>query len=201
MDVEMPEMDGLEATAVIRVQEKKTDKHVPIIAMTAHAMKGDRERCLEAGMDDYVAKPIRAQQLFQTLQSVLGAPADAVPAAAEGGIDWNQVLHALDNDRELVHCVVDTVLEEAPRLLQTVREAIANADAEAIRTAAHALKGAIHNLGLSPAYTCAFQLEQMGESGDVKNAHKALEALEEAFSQFLSVLSKHQTDPGAGKDD
>jgi CheY-like chemotaxis protein len=71
MDVEMPEMDGLEATAVIRVQEKQTGKHVPIVAMTAHAMKGDRERCLEAGMDDYVSKPIRARQLFDTLETVL----------------------------------------------------------------------------------------------------------------------------------
>jgi CheY-like chemotaxis protein len=70
MDVEMPEMDGLEAAAVIRTQEKKTGRHTPIIAMTAHAMKGDRERCLEAGMDGYVSKPIRARQLFETLRSV-----------------------------------------------------------------------------------------------------------------------------------
>ena len=71
MDVEMPEMDGLEATAVIRVKEKQTGQHVPIIAMTAHAMKGDRQRCLEAGMDDYVSKPIRARQLFETIEAVL----------------------------------------------------------------------------------------------------------------------------------
>ena len=71
MNVEMPEMDGLEATVMIRVQERQTGKHVPIIAMTAHAMKGGRERCLEAGMDDYLSKPIRAQQLFETLESVL----------------------------------------------------------------------------------------------------------------------------------
>ena len=71
MDVEMPEMDGLEATAVIRVKERQTGNHVPIIAMTAHAMKGDRQRCLEAGMDGYVSKPIRARQLFDALRSVL----------------------------------------------------------------------------------------------------------------------------------
>ena len=67
----MPEMDGLDATAVIRRDEEQTGQHMPIIAMTAHAMKGDRERCLEAGMDGYVSKPIRPQQLFETLESVL----------------------------------------------------------------------------------------------------------------------------------
>jgi CheY-like chemotaxis protein len=73
MDVEMPEMDGLEATAVIRVKERQTGTRIPIIAMTAHAMKGDRQRCLEAGMDDYVSKPIRARQLLETMESVLQA--------------------------------------------------------------------------------------------------------------------------------
>jgi CheY-like chemotaxis protein len=91
MDVEMPGMDGLEATAVIRLKERQTGEHMPIIAMTAHAMKGDRERCLEAGMDDYVSKPICAQHLFDILGTVLaGAPtANTAPSestATEGGM-------------------------------------------------------------------------------------------------------------------
>jgi CheY-like chemotaxis protein len=73
MDVQMPELDGYEATAAIRQQESGTARHLPIIAMTAHAMKGDRERCLEAGMDEYVAKPIRAAQLFEIMGRVLGS--------------------------------------------------------------------------------------------------------------------------------
>ncbi len=72
MDVQMPEMDGLEATRAIRQSEESTEKHVPIIAMTAHAMKGDRERCLESGMDAYVAKPVRAKDLFEAITQVLG---------------------------------------------------------------------------------------------------------------------------------
>jgi CheY-like chemotaxis protein len=80
MDVQMPEMDGYEATAAIRAHERETGRHTPIIAMTAHAMKGDRERCLEAGMDAYVPKPIRAQQIFEAIDQVLSrTPAGGTP--------------------------------------------------------------------------------------------------------------------------
>ncbi len=86
MDVEMPEMDGFEATAVIRTQERQKGTHIPIIAMTAHAMKGDRERCVDAGMDDYIAKPIRLQQLAEKLRPVcaaLGRPSAEPHSAAD----------------------------------------------------------------------------------------------------------------------
>ena len=84
MDVEMPEMDGFQATAAIRQREEKSGAHTPIIAMTAHAMKGDRERCLAAGMDAYIAKPIRPPELFQTIEAVVALP-QAVAAEQAGG--------------------------------------------------------------------------------------------------------------------
>ncbi len=87
MDVQMPEMDGFEATAAIRAREQQTGTHIPIIAMTAHAMKGDRERCLEAGMDDYVAKPIRAKQLFETIEALLGHAAEPELRPADAPAD------------------------------------------------------------------------------------------------------------------
>jgi two-component system sensor histidine kinase/response regulator len=74
MDVQMPEMDGFEATSVIRAKEVGTDRHIPIIAMTAHAMKGDRERCLESGMDAYVAKPVRSRELKEAMENVMNSP-------------------------------------------------------------------------------------------------------------------------------
>src|SRR6185436_1699787 len=123
MDVQMPEMDGMEATAVIRAQETRTGGHVPIIAMTAHAMTGDRELCLSAGMDDYVSKPIRATQLFDTLERVLGrrSERELLPTAAtrDDGrlVDFSAALEAVGGDQPLLLVVVQAFLEECPQLM------------------------------------------------------------------------------------
>jgi CheY-like chemotaxis protein len=196
MDVEMPEMDGLEATAVIRVKEKQTGEHIPVIAMTAHAMKGDRERCLEAGMDDYVSKPIRAQQLFDTLESVLGCATTSnlrcrESVVARDEIEWLQVLDAVGGDRDLLRTLVDDVLVEAPRLVQELRDAIEDGNTEVVRTTAHALKGCIGNFGSTPAFERALHMEKMGADENLDEARRALAALEKAMEGFLSAQTEY----------
>ena len=119
MDVQMPEMDGLAATAAIRAREQVSGGHVPIVAMTAHALKGDRETCLEAGMDEYVAKPIRAEQLFAAIEAVISAspprsrrPAGGLPQG--GGVDWSEAIRAVQDNPALLATIVEAALEEIP---------------------------------------------------------------------------------------
>jgi len=214
MDVQMPEMDGFEATAEIRAAGRRTGRHVPIIAMTAHALKGDRERCLEAGMDEYVAKPIHAKQLFETIEAVLAAPAGPTtdegvsdkevtatdakatsPAALASGqgpaLDWPGALAAVGGDREALAGVVEAALEECPARLEALRQAIARQDAPALRLAGHALKGALRYFGQTPVYERAAALEQLGRDGDLEGAPRVLAALEAEMPRLMAALSEH----------
>ena len=153
MDVQMPEMDGLDATRTIRRREELTGVHLPILAMTAHAMKGDRERCLEAGMDDYLMKPIRAEQLFQSLERIGAATAPVSTGtdwnsftATEGDhVDWNQASQAVNEDMELLHQVMQAFQEECPKLLETMREVDRNRRMETVSACrSHAEKRSSH---------------------------------------------------------
>ena len=202
MDVQMPEMDGLEATAAIRGRERQTGQHMPIIAMTAHAMKGDRERCLEAGMDDYIAKPIRAKQLFETIAAALHASPGRTPAPeptpaagrsmpASDAIDWAEALSAVRGDHDLLRAVVQAFLEECPRLLEAMRQAIADGAGPALRLAAHTLKGSLHHFGAQQAFDCARRLEKMGQDGDLAEAAAALADLEAQMTRLCPVLLQY----------
>ena len=118
----MPEMDGLDATRALREREAATGHaRRPVIAMTAHAMAGDRERCLAAGMDNYISKPIRSRELFETIDRTLAAGpvtvADALPDADGVGLDWSVALDTVGGDRQLLGEIIEAFLQEAPRLL------------------------------------------------------------------------------------
>src|SRR5262249_28940333 len=139
MDVQMPDMGGFETTAEIRRREAErgNGRHVPVIAMTAHAMKGDRERCLEAGMDDYVSKPVRAQELFEAIARVLvvgGKRAGDPDPAADAELDRDDLLNRLvGGDAELLKEVVGVFLDSCPAMLAELKQAVDRRDASAVQ--------------------------------------------------------------------
>jgi PAS domain S-box-containing protein len=195
MDVQMPEMDGLEATAVIRARERETGGHVPILAMTAHAMKGDRERCLEAGMDGYISKPIYPQELLAAVDNLLSSSSAAVaerppkPAGSSGEVlDWKVALHHVGGDPELLSYMIGVFLDECPGWLTALRQALASGDPNKVKEAAHRLKGSIAHLGAGRALEAALQLETMAKEGCLSEADKVGARLEHEIEQLTAVL-------------
>jgi signal transduction histidine kinase/CheY-like chemotaxis protein len=192
MDVEMPEVDGIEATVVIRAKEKETHKHLPVIAMTAHAMKGDRERCLEAGMDGYVSKPIRVQELIEIIDStVLGDHKPAVGVSGsidEDVIDWLGVITHLEGDVDLLREIAGMFLAQCPELVARVREAVERGDPVEIERAAHTIKGSVGNFAAKAAFEAAQKLERIGRDGALGEADRARLKLEEELERLKPAL-------------
>jgi CheY-like chemotaxis protein len=188
MDVQMPELDGLEAAARIRRAEAGTGRRVPIVAMTAMAMKGDRERCLAAGMDHYVSKPLNAAELYDALASLRLDPARRAPPR----LNRREVLARVAGDVELLRTLVEMFVESCPEQVEALRQAIARGDAAATRRLAHTLKGALANFGVTDAVAEAFELERMAAEGDLARADagwrrlaETLRGVPEALKQLL----------------
>jgi CheY-like chemotaxis protein len=187
MDVQMPEMDGLEATAQIRAREKSQGRHTPIVALTAHALQGDRERCLAAGMDGYLTKPVRTEELFQALRSV-AAPSN--PEAAEDEVlDLVEMEQRVGSDRVLLGRLVELFDQEGPRLLGELRAALAAGDASRLRLATHCLKGMVGTLGGKAASVEAERLEALAAAGEVARAGRGFAALEQAVARLQTALA------------
>jgi CheY-like chemotaxis protein len=204
MDVQMPEMGGFEATGIIRAKEKETGQHIPIIAMTAHAMKGDRERCLAAGMDGYVTKPIQVRDLLETMQAVLEdhgptepASADAVPSDTGEDFNESEALQRVGGDEALLQELIGLFLEDSPRLLANVRDAIARGDAPKLKIAAHTLKGSAANFGATPTVAAAQALERLAEEGSFTGAAEAATLLEQTVERLRTTLAHRVLEPVA----
>jgi CheY-like chemotaxis protein len=211
MDVQMPVMDGFEAARAIRAQEAGGERRTPIIAMTAHALKGDRERCLEAGMDDYVSKPVNRTTLVAVVNRLVSGapePATAEPetttdpvsssdvqevsrpdGTADCSVDWEAALDAVDGDRELLVSLAALAIEEFPRLMDGIREAVSAGDAPALRFAAHKLKGQLRFFVRTQIADHAYALERQGHDGDLDGVPDSLATLEDAMTRLLADLS------------
>jgi PAS domain S-box-containing protein len=201
MDVQMPDMDGFETTAAIRAHELLTGGHVPIVAVTAYAMKGDCERCLAAGMDGYLPKPIQVHQLLELLRKCEVLPVQTLeishpqeqeecrPLGGEGeAVDRDTLLDRLRGNSELLSELIEIYLSQSPSLLAAAQRALQEKNGKALARAAHSIKGSAGNFLARAALETAGQLEAFAEESDFSRAREALSALEREMQRLDRAL-------------
>jgi len=193
MDVQMPEMDGLEATRLLREREKDAGSHQTVIAMTALVMKGDRERCITAGMDGYLSKPIRLQELDDLLENYAAADRDE-PAGIEpystpqDSVCTEELLERVDGDRDLIGELLGLLRDDYPGQVASMREAIAGRDCATLQKITHTLKGALGNLAATVAARIAGDLEADGKNGNMSHAEVKVDELEAEIDRVVKQL-------------
>ena len=200
MDVQMPEMDGYEATKSIRDKSSKVLNHnIPIVAMTAHAMKGDRELCIDAGMDDYVAKPIDRNELKDALEKYLFGESSqknnedkifSPPASIDESkvFDESDALERLGDDRELLMEIIQVFVEEIPEQILQLKAAFEESDKDKLKRMGHTIKGSAGNLGAIGIQRVALEIENSGDNNDFEKSSNLIEKLESEISNFQKVL-------------
>jgi CheY-like chemotaxis protein len=188
MDVQMPEMGGFEATAAIRARERSTGGHIPIIALTAHVMAGDREQCLAAGMDAFVPKPLRPPELFAVLDQFFPPPERPAAPEPPRQVDGATLLASVGGTPSLLAEVVSVFLTDAPAMLERLRDAARAGNGHAVAAAAHAIKGSVGLFSVGEAFISAGRLEQIAQSGDRPAIDAACADLEKAMAGLTVEL-------------
>jgi PAS domain S-box-containing protein len=203
VDIQMPEMDGLQVAAAVREHELDSGRHLPIIAVTAHAMKGDREKCLAAGMDAYLPKPIHAAALQTLVEELAGSSAPAAintaapppPSATAGHFDFSAALDRLGGDRELLKRQMKFFLSDAPELMTHIRAAVASRDGTSLKLAAHRLKGLSATFDASRAVELARQLETLGQEGVLDAAEPLAAELSTCIGAMRHAIQRYLSEP------
>ena len=195
MDVQMPEMDGFDATKLIRSGELKSGQHIPIIAMTAHAMKGDQERCLKAGMDGYVTKPVQSRGLLEAIHRLFpgGGLSSGVTAGADDSaerVNKAALLARLGGREDRLRKVARIFLDESARLLGEIRAAIDQRSGSRIAQAAHALKGALGIFDAEKATGAVERLEKLARSSALEGAEERYQTLRLELDRLTKMVAR-----------
>ncbi len=194
MDVQMPKIDGIEATRQIRDRER-SGHHIPIVALSAHTYQGFREQCLEAGMDDYLSKPLRRNTLLTTIEKLTGRRSGiknsgAQPQPLEREVDWRQAFETVGGDRKLLSDLIDVFLEEHPQMLADIDKSIEANDFVSVGRVAHGVKGALNYLGALRAVTVARKLEEMAPTRNADACRTAMQELKKLLKSLTFELQK-----------
>jgi two-component system sensor histidine kinase/response regulator len=194
--MQMPGMDGFEVTGAIRDRERTRNAHVPIIALTAHALKGDRERCLAAGMDAYVSKPIRTTELADAIASLLPADDEGEKAASatsgmpDAGYDADVALAAFNGDQPLLLEMAATFCRQCPAMLEQIRRAVERGDGGELARTVHKFTGALGTFSAQSGYQAGLQLEALGWAGDTAAFREMYARFAEAVESVRQVLAR-----------
>jgi signal transduction histidine kinase/DNA-binding response OmpR family regulator len=200
MDIQMPEMDGFQATAAIREREKAGVPRIPIVAMTAHAMKGDRERCLQAGMDGYISKPVQSKILYETIEAITAKRLHLVASTPEptpepvhlsaSVVNLNEMLERIDGNLGLLQSIISIFQEDHPAQLRRIKEAVAAGDATTLTSVAHTLKGSLLALAADRAAAAALELEKLGRQSHFEGARELVSTLESEVEMVSAEFEK-----------